>query len=406
VRILLIHRYFWPDTPPYAHMLRFMAGRLAHDGHTVTVLSTQPSYSASTQLPVQPRYERLDDFVVRRVRLLPGERTRPFRRVLNSVLFSLRAVAEIFIRRYDVVMAATAPPVVVAAAASRAARLKGASFVYHCQDIHPESGRIAGLIRNRLLFRFMLSLDRKTCEIADRVVVLSADMADSMRERGLKDCSKLRVINNFMLGDEKEMVPPRPAANGQISDRFRIIFAGNMGRFQGLEPVIDAMHELEERLDIELLFVGEGVVKEDLIKRAGTLNGARISFIPYQPQAKVDELIATSDLGLVALQKGVYKVAYPSKTATYLKLGCPLLVCMEPDSELAQFTRREGIGVVTRQPDSPESIADSIREAYEMRREFRNKRDKIAELGLAAFGREQALQKWSKLMLELDGPGT
>jgi colanic acid biosynthesis glycosyl transferase WcaI len=402
VRILIIHRYFWPDTPPYAHMLRFMAGRLARDGHAVTVLSTQPSYSESVDLPVQARDEELDGFAVRRVRLLAGDRTRPLRRVFNSVLFSLRVAAEIVFKRYDIVMAATAPPVVVAAIASRAARFKGAGFIYHCQDIHPESGRLGGLIRNGALFRFMLWLDRGTCEIAVRIVVLSTDMAGFLKTRGLRDHAKLRVINNFMLGDEALPNPSGSSANATERRRFRIIFAGNMGRFQGLEPVIDAMHRLGPEIDVELVFVGEGVVKPSLMQRAGALNGDRIVFVPYQPQARVDELIAASDLGLIALQKGVYKVAYPSKTAAYLKLGCPLLVCMEPDSELAQFTQREGIGVVVNMPDSPESIAESIRQAYAKRNEFAARRDRIIELGLMTFGREQALEKWSKLMLEFD----
>lgn len=387
-------------------MLRHMAHRLAQDGHTVMVLGTQPSYDASGRIPAQPPYEKMDGFVVRRIRLIGGERSSPSRRVLNALLFSLRIAAEIIFNRYDVVMAATAPPVVTAAVAARMARLRGSRFIYHCQDIHPESGGVAGLIKNKVLFRLMLLLDEKTCNIANRIVVLSDDMADSLVSRGLNDKTKIRVINNFMLGDETGVVSPVPSSRDGIDVRpFRIIFAGNMGRFQGLESVIDAMFRLEQSFEVELLFVGEGVAKSSLVERAGALNGNRVLFMPYQPQEKVEKLISESDMGLIALQKDVYKVAYPSKTATYMKLGCPLLICMEPESELARFTIREDIGIVIRQPDSPESIALAIREAYKRRGELADKHARIAELGAIEFGRRPVLEKWSKLMRELEAQG-
>ena len=47
--VVLIHRYFVPDTPPYAHILKQIADELAGAGYKVTVLSCQPSYSLGTQ---------------------------------------------------------------------------------------------------------------------------------------------------------------------------------------------------------------------------------------------------------------------------------------------------------------------------------------------------------------------
>jgi len=402
VRILIIHRYFWPDTPPYAQMLRIMAGRLASDGHDVTLLSTQPSYNPAAQVPRQPWREEMDGFSVRRVWLFHEKRSNLLSRIVNSIFFSLRVATQIVFNRYDVVMAATAPPVIVATVASRTARLKHAKFIYHCQDIHPESSQIAGLIRNPLLAGFLRWLDRRTCNLADRVVVLSGDMAASLRERGLYDPSKLRIINNFMFGGQATADTASSESAPHDTAHFRIIFAGNIGRFQGLETFVDAMHRLDDEEGVELLLVGDGAAKESLMARAGVLNGTRIVFIPYQPQASVEKLIAASDIGLITLQKGVYRVAYPSKIATYLKVGCPLLVCMEANSELAELTAREGIGVVVSQPDVPDSVADAIRNARAMRSRLAGQRPRIIELGNDLFGREQALNKWSRLVSELD----
>ena len=66
MKILLSHRYFWPDTSPYATMLRSIAARFACDGHEVTVFTTLPSYHASSSAKV-PARETLDGFKVIRM---------------------------------------------------------------------------------------------------------------------------------------------------------------------------------------------------------------------------------------------------------------------------------------------------------------------------------------------------
>jgi hypothetical protein len=113
VRVLIVHRYFWPDTPPYASILRSIAGRWAEDGHEVTVLTSQPSYTAGQD--ARPRREHVDGFEVRRVRLLTETKTNVIARVINVVLFTVSAMMRVERGRYDVVMAATTPPVVLAA---------------------------------------------------------------------------------------------------------------------------------------------------------------------------------------------------------------------------------------------------------------------------------------------------
>src|SRR6478752_1960155 len=94
MRLLLIHRYFWPDTPPYAHMLRRIAAALATE-HEVTVLSTQPSYKPEVEMASQPRDERLDGFSVRRIRLMRETSRGSLVRGLNALLFALRVFAHV-----------------------------------------------------------------------------------------------------------------------------------------------------------------------------------------------------------------------------------------------------------------------------------------------------------------------
>ena len=73
-QVLAVHRYFWPDAPPYAAMLRNIAGRWGRDGADVAVVTAQPSYRGGQHK--RPAREAIDGFQVRRVPAVAGKGAR------------------------------------------------------------------------------------------------------------------------------------------------------------------------------------------------------------------------------------------------------------------------------------------------------------------------------------------
>ena len=271
MRVLLIHRYFWPDTPPYAAMLRTIGKKLADESHEVVVLSSQPSYKSDVPLNQQPAVENVDGMTIHRVTLFREQGRHVVFRLMNMVYFPLRILLfSLFKKRFDIIMASTAPPVVLGFSAALGARMSGAVFFYHCMDIHPEIGRISGEFKKPIVFNLLRRLDGISCKIAQRVIVLSEDMRQSLLLRPGYDYDNIQVINNFSMPHHGDAVAVDPELLKQ-PDKFRIIFAGNIGRFQGLEAFIDAMEKLAHRVMIELVLVGEGSALSTLKKRAMVL---------------------------------------------------------------------------------------------------------------------------------------
>jgi len=398
LRILAIHRYYWPDTPPYASMLRAIVARWAGEGHQVDVLSAQPSYKPDAGIPSQPAVEQLDNVRVCRLSL-PLEAGRPLIRVFNLMLFTLAILRYALMQgKFDVIMASTAPPVFIGAAARLAARFTGAKFIYHCMDIYPEIGRISGEFSNPLLFSALQRIDAKSCRVATRVVVLSRDMARVIRKR--KQCrdAKVEIINNFNLPSfESNKQGDVPAELKKKDGVFRLLFAGNLGRFQGLETIIDAMHYLSDLPKIELVLMGEGKAVDSLRQRAGDLYGNQVKFFPHQPVDLARVVIRSADLCLVSLIPGIYKYAFPSKTMAYLAEGRPLLVSVEPGSDLADFVRNEQIGVTVVPGDVRETV-DVIRELVGDISRQREMSVRARAASEAYFSESVVLDRWSKLM--------
>ena len=394
MRILIAYRYFAPDTPPYASMLAQYAQWLTEAGHEVEVLTAQPAYKPSANVPRQPWQEKRRNLTVRRVWLLP-EQTFRAAKIVNSVLFVLRAWLIVqFGPRRDLIWTATMPPVMQAWALSLAAKARGARFLYHMQDIHPE---IAFALRGGEtygpLFRLLRSLDVATLRRADRVVVIGHDMMRTLEDRGART-DNVRVLRNFALGDECE--DAEPPVRSTVGEPVRFVFAGNIGRFQGLERVVDAFGEIDP-LVAELLFVGDGRAKTSLAERIGRKRWEHVRFRPHMSETEVYALLRTQDVGLVSLSPGLSRYAFPSKVWTYLSADLPILGLVERESDLDRFVSAEQLGACV-PIDSPiETIVQTI---LEVARRVRSHGYCIAER-TELYQRSAARPKWLALVEEL-----
>lgn len=398
MKILLSHRYFWPDTSPYATILRSIAKRLAQEGHEVTVFTTQPSYHASESLKA-PAFEKIDGFSIIRMGIFKENKKNIPLRAFNVLSYATGLRRHIIKEgNYDIVMAATFPPIAAARAASSAARKTGAKFIYHFMDIHPEVSLYSGQLKKGRIFKALQKYDSKTCHRADALVVLSDDMAKSLTDRPNNEGLTPLVLNNFLLENfDKTDIKDTPSLP---DDKFTILFAGNIGNFQNLDTMIAAAHKLKNNQDIQFWFMGEGVAKNRLIKQANTLLDKTVFFLPFVHHSVAQKLMGQASLNLVSLVPNIYKVAYPSKTLSILSQSSPILATIEIESELAQMIEKEKIGYIADQT-SPNAVAQAIQKAYDERDQQNILRDNVKKLYDTRFSQTKILDHWASLMRDL-----
>jgi glycosyltransferase involved in cell wall biosynthesis len=374
-------------------MLRVIVRQWVNDGHEVDVLSSQPSYKAGVKNQKQPAKEVVDGAQVARLNL-PSETGRPLVRILNALRLGVGVFWQAVIRkRYDVVMISTSPPVLGGWFTALVARLTGARFIYHCMDIHPEIGRISGEFRNPGVFSLLSRIDRWTCAQARPVVVLSEDMADTLIARKAEAPPETLVINNFSLPSEDSASDELPFP--WSDEQFVLLFAGNIGRFQGLDVLFDAMAHLRNRQDIRLVMMGDGTEKERLSRKAEE-SDANVSFVGHQSVEVAKAAMFKASAGFVSLVPELYRYAYPSKTMTYLEQGCPVLVAVETDSCLARDVVRNGAGMAVPSGDV-DALVNAISSLADEPESISSMQTNALEFSAKAFATDVVLAKWSSL---------
>lgn len=391
MKVLLTHRFFWPDSAPYGVMLRAIGDGWASLGHEVHVLSTMPSYRTEARLSRTPRSETLGALNVQRIRIFGKEKENHLRRLANTALYCWALFVTILRYRPDVVMASTFPPVIGAWLASLAAKIVGAKFIYHMQDIHPEVSFYAGGRLSRdLPLRVLRWLDNQTLLRSAAIVVLSRDMVATLAERQI-GCLPVHVINNFSL-DLFHLYDDPPIELRKRRGRCRVIFAGNLGRFQNLPRLAEGVSKLfRDFPDLELFFLGDGEALLDLKKRWS--EHPQVVFGPFLPYAQAHILIRESDIGVASLESNLYKVAYPSKIATYLGAGLPVLALVERESQIAKFLMDNEVGMA---PES--SSPDDIAAAFRVLLKDLPSSKQVKEVHANTQSKERALRSWSKIL--------
>lgn len=390
MRILLLTQWFDPE-PTFKGLL--FAKELQRRGHSVRVLTGFPNFPGGSVYPgyrVRPfKREVVEGIDVLRVGLYPSHDDSPVHRIMNYGSFAATAsLAALGIRRPEVAYVYH-PPATIGVPALVLRRLRGVPLVYDVQDLWPETLAATGMVGNRrvlsLVGRWMSALYRASA----RVVALSPGFRDAILARGVPS-DKVVVIRNW--ADEARIAPFRPSADRArelgFDGRFTVVFAGTMGRAQGLETVLDAAGSMLEKRDVQFIFVGGGVRASELRAEATRRGLTNVRFLAGRPIDEMGEILASADALLVHLKDDpLFAITIPSKTQAYLLAGRPILMGVRGDA--ATMLEEAGAGI-SFDPEDCRQLAAAVERLRAM---SSADRDRMAASGEAFYRAELALER-------------
>jgi colanic acid biosynthesis glycosyl transferase WcaI len=363
LRIAVLCPHFHPDTAPTAVVISRIVTELAALGHEVHVVSALPWYR---QHAIEPgwegtwrRVERTSWGSIVRVHPFPGDDKRNLlRRALGYVGFTALATLDV-VRggRVDAVIAMS-PPLTLGIAGWLGARVRRGVFVFNIQDVFPDAAVTSGAISNRTVIRLAGVFERFCYRRANAVTVLSDDLRNNLARKVPDHAQKLVTIPNFV---DIEAIAPgerltRWRAEHGLGDELVVMYAGNVGFSQSLDLVLHAAHEMP---DVSFVINGDGAARAALQRLAAGLNNVR--FTGYQPVERLSEVLASADLHLVLLKRGLGHVSVPSKTYSIVAAGRPLLAAIDANTEVTRIIDASGAGRAV-PPDDPGAFVAALRD--------------------------------------------
>ena len=340
---------------------------LANRGHELHVVTSLPWYRKHQVEQGWSgalwRVEKTNWGSITRVQPFAGKtKSNLLRRAVGFILFSylvgLRALfAGKVWRRVDGVLAMS-PPLTLGLIGWHTKLFRGGKLVFNIQDIFPDAAIETGAITNKKIISFASWLERTSYKCSDSVVLLSDDLANNVQSKlEQKFHKRVKVIPNFV--DTQAITPMSRMTNYRtelrIDDALVVMYAGNVGFSQSLEMLVSAARELPQ-----LIFVinGEGAARESLKKSAHGLSNVR--FGDYQDVSRLSEVLATGDIHVVPLKRGLGSVSVPSKTYSILASGRPVLAAVDLDTEVPRILVAADAGVCV-EPDNSAAFISALR---------------------------------------------
>jgi hypothetical protein len=277
---------------------------------------------------------------------------------LRSLLVSeLQNVA--LIRRADVVVVHT--PLALSLLTLFSARLLGRSVLSFIWDLHPESNRLIGTMRNPLLLNLFWLLERAGLLLSSRLLISTEDYRPFLGALGWK----ARVVPIWPCDPVVELSPPEDRDVGTL----RIGFAGQINSIRGLAEGIDEVLDSWQGKKVELHLFSGDASPERLVQRASSDPRLRIVEHGFVDPIHLQRHLAELDLGWVCLDSSFRLPAFPSKIMAYLCAGLPVLYTGPALPALSRWLTTHRLGVAT----SPGGALGQ-REIADLRRNFEGRR--------------------------------
>lgn len=266
MRIVYIHQYFkTPDKPggtrPYD-----LAKKFVEEGNDVTIIASSSDIKhASTRWAIEKR----DGISIHYIYIPYNFKLSYFQRTVVFIKFLWFATIRVLKLKSDVVIASSTP-LTIGIPGLIKSLLSKTPFIFEVRDVWPEAAVAIGAVKNPLLIKLLVYLEKALYFKATAIIPLSVDMQSSIIKRFPKVSRKastvienISEVNRFQgeYNAERKIIQEIVG----FTPRFTVLYAGAFGSVNGLDYVINlAKHTIYIDPEIIYLLVGKGLHKESV----------------------------------------------------------------------------------------------------------------------------------------------
>lgn len=400
MRLLLLNQFYAPDISPTAQLAASLARHRAARGDAVTVVASAGNYAEHGQASTGAD----PGVVVHRVWTPRLGKATVLKRCADYGAFYLGALALLArLPAQDVIIALTTPPYIAWAAALHKRLHPETRVVLWNMDCYPEAAeRLGKLAPGGLVANAMRGLNRSLFSELDHLISLDQAMDTLLMSQYAPRARALpsSIIPNW---EPLEFYAPDPSppawpglARYGISNRFVVLYLGNMGQGHEFETVLAAAEALRQE-PVTFLFIGGGGRQGEIKAEAERRGLANVVVTEYVPRAELKSVMASAGCTLISLRNDCLGVMSPSKLHANLAMGLPVLFIGPKGCNVDEAVDRFACGASLRIGDVGGVLA-FVRSGLENTDEFRAYRRRARHAFEAVYCDARALPRFDAVL--------
>jgi len=272
------------------------------------------------------------------------------KRVLDYASFSFSSFWVGLFQKFDLIVA-TSPQFFTTWTGYALSKIKRRPWIFELRDIWPESIKTVGALKQGVIINMLERIEIFLYKDANKVVAVTDSFKEILINRGV-DANKIEVVTNgsnlelFSI-QEKNLTLLKEL---NLTDKFVVGYIGTHGLAHSLDFIVSSLRKVEDKT-VHFLFIGDGAMKETIIKISQDLLLENITFLDSISKEKVAMYLSICDVSLAPLKdKKNFRTVIPSKIFEASAMGKPTLlgvkgeaqrilekynagICFEPENE-------------------------------------------------------------------------
>jgi len=363
MHILIITPFYTPDIGPSAPLFSVLSNALVQSGNKITVITCIPHFATGISNPDFRKrifYISSENNVdIIRVSVPSLDRSKLRNRLIQFIFFQCGATLCSFSKKYDVGLI-TNPAIETFFPFIYHAVFRKKPIIWSVFDVYPDVGIKLGIFRTPLIINTVKLLEQICLRHSTHIQIITNSFRSGLHALQVPE-NKIVLIPIWV---DTDFIHPLPKNNSfsiehQLEDKFVVLYAGNIGLSQGLENVLTVAEKLKDYDKLRFVFVGNGAGLQELQSQVQERRILNVQFIPFQPRDRLPEVLASADVSLVILKRGIGADSLPSKTFSALASGRPVLASVDVKSETWNLINQAEAGICV-PPEDPVEIAEAI----------------------------------------------
>lgn len=395
MKIVIATPILYEASSPFNHLFKDIIGGFLKEGHQVFRF-----VAVENKKQTEYKYSYTDKNISYKLyyRKNSNHRNIISRYLRDSITNIRQAVGLFFIKNVDVlfedVSYSSFWPVLVA-------RIKGIKIVSMLQDVWPDNAVQSKLIsEGSVIYKYFEMWQRFVYKQSDKIICISDDMKEFIVSKGVKP-EKIEVIYNWGYSDdivniswEENQFVKKYALDRK---KFYAVYAGNIGKMQNVEIIVNAAKNLQEHKNIHFLIVGDGACKNEIEESVRGLEN--VTMFPMQPSDMAIHIYSAASVNIIPLVKGGTKTALPSKIGVVLSCGKSVLFTFGSDSKIGKIINDSGAGASVDAEDYIELSNWICKIAEREDEEIDKEKDAGYQMFKKFFMRSKNIKKYAKAII-------
>ncbi|MDJ9034542.1 glycosyltransferase family 4 protein [Clostridium perfringens] len=362
MKILVVTQYFWPEE----FRINDICKGLKEAGHDVEVLTGLPNYPEGNIYKGYSWFKKgvkeYNGIKIMRVPMIPRGKNSSMMLALNYVSFmvnaSLKALTLIG-KKYDRVFVFQVSPITSAVPAIILSKLKKIPSYIYIQDLWPETFYSIINIKNKKIRSKMKNICNKIYNSFDKLLIASKGYEDILLKEGFKK-EKFEYFPQWAEDFYSESL--KKVSENRI---FTVTFAGNIGKAQSVNTIIEAANLAKENKNIKWQIIGDGSEFENikyLVKKYSL--ESTVDLLGRKPAKDMPKYFSSSD-GLIVTLKNeeILKVTLPAKVQSYMAAGKPIIAAISGEGSR---TIKESKSGLVGEAEDYKALYENVIKLYDM----------------------------------------